>query len=158
MLSALSMYNWLTVYADNGVSRTMAAYVAGEFSPSRYRKRLMEKGHMIWVVEHRRRLAGFAEVLLRAPHKATTAATSIDKFYLHSAFDDSETRTALFQHVMKELDKYNITNVWLAVWQKQKDRLQFYDTLGFQQVGEFFLEIDGAHLTHYVLDNVPSTP
>ncbi len=154
MLSALAAYDWMTAYAANGVSRTMASYIAGEFSSARYRKRLMEKGRMMWVAEHRQRLVGFCEVVLRAPHKATSAVTSIDKFYVHSIFDTGETRTTLFRHVMAELNKYNVTAVWLAVWHKNKDAQQFYEGLGFRQVGEFFLEIDGEHHTHYILDNM----
>ncbi len=154
MLSVLATYDWMTAYGENGVSRAMASYTSSEFSPARYRTRLMEKGRMIWVVEHRQRLVGFSEIVLRAPHKATSAVTNIDKFYVHSAFDTEETRTNLFRHVMAELGKYKVADVWLSVWHKNKDALQFYAGLGFCQVGEFFLEIDGEHHTHYILDNV----
>lgn len=153
MLAALASYNWLHAYAGHGVSRAMAAYVAGEFSPARYRSRLMEKGRMIWVMEHRQRLAGFAEVLLRATHEATAAATNLERLYLHAAFDDADTRAAFVQHIMKELGKYHITTIWLSVWHAQKDLLDFYAERGFRQSGQFFLEIDGEHHTHYILDN-----
>ena len=158
MLSVLATYDWITTYGGNGVSRVMASYAASEFSPARYRSRLMEKGRTIWVVEHRQRLVGFCEVFLRSPHKATSAVTSIDKFYLHSTFDTEEARITLFRHVTTELGKYQISAIWLTVWHQHKETLEFYANLGFQQVGEFFLEIDGEHHTHYILDNVSPMP
>ncbi len=152
-ISTLAMYNWMSTYSKEGMSPTMASFLSSEYSPARYRTHLKKKGRLIWVVQHKKRLAGFCEIALKTPYESTCASTRLETCYLHCPVEGEDVCQELFDHAIQELRTYQITDLWVSLWQQEEENIQWYTELGFKQVGEYFLEMDGSHYKHLVLDN-----
>ena len=129
---AIARCVWIDTYATEGVRQSIAGYVEASFTRSNVLNELDTKE--VEVFELKGHLIGYAVL------SESDDGTEVEKLYILPKFQGKGFGK---QYTHRVLERYE--RVWLTCWERNTSAIGFYTSLGFQEVGESYFQMDNEH-------------
>lgn len=152
-LAALSIQVWLHTYATEGIRRSIAEYVLGEFTPEKVRAEINAPDKTILTAHVDGHLVGFA---LLNHHSACEFADDIscelDRLYVQAHFARKGIGSALLAACLDDVkNRGPRRGLWLSMYTGNQTALAFYSRQGLRVCGSTFFEFGGERHENLVL-------
>ncbi len=152
LLAGLGRRTFYDSFAADNTPETMAAYLAGAFSPQKQAAELADPGTLFLIVEDDGQTAGYAR-LKAGPAPACISGIrplEIVRFYACQEWMGKGVGARLMQACIDEAKQRRADVLWLDVWEKNPRAIAFYHKWGFAVVGEQGFQM-GEELQHDLL-------
>lgn len=128
-LLAIARCVWIDTYATEGVRPSIANYLETFFTTSSMLSEMETK--LVEVFELKGHLIGYAVLF------ESDGSTEMENLYILPKFQGKGFGK---QYVRRVLESYN--EVWLTCWERNTNAIGFYTSLGFQDVGESYFQMN----------------
>ncbi|MGZ4816910.1 MAG: GNAT family N-acetyltransferase [Terriglobales bacterium] len=114
----------------------LAAFIATELTPDRFRTFIGSDAVTIWVAEARDQLAGYLMLVRGSKHEWVKAAlpAEIRKVYVHPEYHGRGVAETLMRAALGQIDNGHDV-AWLSVFSKNARAIAFYRMWGFEVIG-----------------------
>lgn len=151
-LAALSIQVWLHTYATSGIRNALSEYVLSEYTKEHFIKIIEDVDQVIFVAESDGHLLGYAKLHLSSlsPNQEKPAA-ELCTLYIQEHFHRCGIGGALVDFCQKYLmNAVGSSALWLSVYHKNTNAIDFYTKNGFSQSSSFNFEFGGESHLNYV--------
>jgi len=116
----------------------LAAYIAAELTPARFRQHLQDSNIMVLVGEHGPTLAGYMLIALRSTNAlvASPHCTEFRKLYVDPAHHGQGVAAGLMREALALIEADGGHPVWLSCFSENFRAQAFYKKYGFAIIGE----------------------
>ena len=146
-LATLSMLVWLNTYATDGIRQEISSYAFENFTQEKFVKSVNDKNTPIFKVQVDECVVGFIKLNLSARYSGEANGYEIETLYVVPQFKGQGIGKKLLEYVKENFGK----NFWLHTWVNNQNAIEFYQYLGFKDIGEMFFELDGEKHENRVL-------
>ena len=153
LLAAVGAETFFDAYESQLSPESLAAFVAGLFSPEMQAGELADPGYLFLILEVDGTTAGYAALRDEAPPEAKSGERALElaRIYLRQPWIGRGLGSALMQASLDAASRKGFPAVWLAVWEHNARALSFYERWGFEQMGAITFEFGDELQTDLVL-------
>ena len=129
-------------------------YLATAFTEEKLLKELDCPHSYFYFIEHEGQLAGYLKLNTLDAQTEDVASNSleIERIYILKDFQKAGLGKALFNLALQVAQDKQCDNIWLGVWEKNDNAIQFYKKLGFQTVdAHAFMMGDERQIDHIMI-------
>ncbi|MFA9370890.1 MAG: GNAT family N-acetyltransferase [Labilibaculum antarcticum] len=156
-LAVLKQQVWISTYATNGLIEEFSNYVLSEYSAENVRESITDKNKLTLIALNDGCIIGCVEILLtpKNPIKKIKPCIEISTFYILERFQGVGIGKKLLTECLNEIEKLNHDKVWLTVYYKNQQAIDFYQKQGFNHIGkmDFMLGKD-KHMNYIMIKNI----
>jgi len=156
-LAVLKQQVWISTYATEGIIEEFSKYVLSEYSVENIKKSITDKTKLTLIAVDNKSVIGCVEILLTPTKPINTIEPSIEisNFYILEKFQGGGIGKKLLTACLKEIKQLSFNKVWLTVYYKNQNAIEFYLKQHFSQIGEteFILE-NNKHKNYIMLRNI----
>lgn len=156
-LAVLKQQVWISTYAIDGLIEEFSSYVLAEYSVENVRKSITNKDKLTLIATCNGCLVGCVEILLspKNPVKEVEPCIEISTFYILERFQGAGIGKKLLTECLKVIERLNHTKVWLSVYYKNQNAIDFYLRQGFNHIGEMdFILGEGKHKNYIMIRDI----
>lgn len=124
-LRRISITTFKDTYGAANTPEDMAKYLEGKFSMAQLTYELGRPDTQYYFAELDKAVAGYLKVNL-------AEEMEVERIYVLPSHKGRGIGRALIHHAIDIARKAGIAEVWLGVWQKNQQAIQFYEKLGFK--------------------------
>lgn len=137
-LAVLKQQVWISTYATEGLIEDFSSYVLSEFSIENEKKSLTDKNKLILVATINNCVVGCAEILLspECPIASVEPCIEISTLYILERFQGVGIGSQLLTESIKAIEQLNYNKVWLTVYFKNLEAIEFYTKQNFTHIGD----------------------
>lgn len=124
-------------FAAMNSKETMAAYRNEAFEIDKIKNELLNPASYFYFVEVEGQLAGYLKVNAASAQTELQDPLSleVERIYVLQAFQKMGLGRRLMEHAIEVALEKGKKYLWLGVWEKNCKAIQFYEKLGFTQIG-----------------------
>ncbi|MEK5105733.1 GNAT family N-acetyltransferase [Cytobacillus sp. FSL K6-0129] len=124
-------------FEDQNSPENMKAYLEEAFNINQVENELSNPSSHFFFVSFNDEVAGYLKVNTgdAQTEKMDDDALEIERIYIINKFQKLGLGKYLFNKAMDIAMEQNKKKIWLGVWEKNKNAISFYKTLGFTQTG-----------------------
>lgn len=156
-LAVLKQQVWISTYATEGLVEKFSSYVLSEYSVDSVRKSITDKKKLTLIATYNNALVGCVEILLtpQCPIKDIEPCIEISTFYILERFQGLGIGKKLLIECLDQIKQMNQHNVWLTVYYKNQNAIDFYLKQNFNHIGEMdFLLGEEKHKNYIMIKNI----
>lgn len=116
----------------------MEKYLNTTFTTERLQSELENPHSYFYFIYYQESIAGYLKLNTRnaQTEEITGSTIEIERIYLLKSFQKNGLGKELFQHALKVAKEVKAEKIWLGVWEKNINAMQFYEKMGFVQDGK----------------------
>jgi ribosomal protein S18 acetylase RimI-like enzyme len=144
-LAVLKQQVWISTYATDGLINEFSEYVLSEYSIENEQKSIASKEKLTLIATCNDCLVGCVEILLlpQKPIENIEPCIEISTFYILERFQKQGIGKKLLRECLNIIEQLKYRKVWLTVYYKNQNAIDFYLKQEFKTIGE----------TNFVLGN-----
>ncbi|WP_293759633.1 GNAT family N-acetyltransferase [uncultured Aquitalea sp.] len=151
-LSALATLVWLHTYALDGMRPALARYVATGLNAAAFRQVLSDPSRQLWVLERNGHLLAYAQLRWQAAaHNVPETRAELETLYVMPRFAGQGFGRRLLQAALAAAREHGEGGLWLTVYAGNAPALAFYQSMGLQDRGEAWFEMEGERHANRLL-------
>lgn len=137
-LAVLKQHVWLSTYATDGLIDVYSKYVLSEYSIKNVQKAIADTSKLTLLAVKDNCLLGCVEILLspESPTDRVEPCIEISTFYILEKFQRKGIGKRLLDECINKIKLMNHNKVWLTVYYKNQNAIDFYMKQNFKQIGE----------------------
>lgn len=153
-LAALSIEVWLGTYLRQGISRTFAEYVLGQYTPDHFAASLENPKECLLVSQNRDGIDGYIRVINDRPSPAGgPSRTEISTLYVRPGRQGQGTGASLLKGGLQACGNLTWDAPWLISNSENKRAIDFYLSHGFAKAGLTYFRIRADKYPNDVLQH-----
>lgn len=136
-LQAISMETFNETFKDQNSPVQMKAYLEKAFNSEQLKKELSELSSEFHLIYFNEELAGYVKVNRNdaQSEKMGDESLEIERIYIKSPFQGKGLGKHLINKAMEIAKSNHKKMIWLGVWEKNENAIEFYKKMGFVQKG-----------------------
>lgn len=136
-LAEMCMKTFTETYALYNTEENMRTYMNANFTPQKITEELQNRKKNIFIAEINKEAAGYTAITF---HKNEITlqyqnAIEIGRLYIYKKFQKNNIGKMLMNYIFSFAEINNADVLWLSVWQKNKNAIEFYLHMGFEIKG-----------------------
>jgi ribosomal protein S18 acetylase RimI-like enzyme len=156
-LAILKQQVWISTYATDGLIDVYSKYVLSEYSVENVQRAIEDKSKLTLLAVKNNCILGCVEILLtpQCPITRVDPCIEISTFYILEKFQRIGIGKRLLGECIDKIKRMNHNKVWLTVYYKNQNAIDFYLKQNFKQIGEtdFILGKD-KHKNYIMIRNI----
>ena len=154
MLSELGAKTFYDTFARDNTPENMVAHLKNSFSPEIQLAELSNPNHIFLIVEDGSKSIGYAQLTLDSKEEFLTGANSLEvrRIYASQEYIGKGIGKALMQAAIHEAERRGCDSVWLGVWEKNPQAIEFYKKWGFKEVGTHIFTVGDDPQRDYIME------
>jgi len=137
-LRVLCTQVWLHTYAKLGVRDEISKFVLNTFTHEYFENMLESNAFKIYLYKQDNHLIACVIANLESSYKSSDNGYEIDTLYVQEHFQG----LGLGKILLYEMAKNFGDNFWLSTWVHNTPAIEFYNYLGFKDIGEIKFRLD----------------
>lgn len=136
-LVKMCMETFKETYAKDTAEENMRAYINANFTSEKITEELQNRKKNIFIAEINNEPAGYL-IIARHKNKITFRyknAIEIGRLYVYKKYQKKNIGKLLMHHIFSFAEQNNADVLWLSVWKKNRNAIEFYLHLGFEISG-----------------------
>ncbi|ARM72464.1 protease synthase and sporulation negative regulatory protein PAI 1 [Listeria monocytogenes] len=116
----------------------MDAYLKTNFTVKKLRNELENPYSYFYFIYHQEAIAGYLKLNIgdAQTEEITGNTIEIERIYVLKSFQKKGLGNDLFNQALEIAREVNAEKIWLGVWEKNKNAIQFYEKMGFTPNGK----------------------
>ncbi|MEC2061284.1 GNAT family N-acetyltransferase [Bacillus stercoris] len=137
ILQQLSIETFNDTFKDQNSPENMKAYLERAFNTKQLEKELSNMSSEFFFVYFDHEVAGYVKVNIDDAQSEEMGAESleIERIYIKNNFQKHGLGKHLLNKAIEIALERNKKNIWLGVWEENKNAIAFYKKMGFVQTG-----------------------
>lgn len=137
LLQSLAIHTFIESYAENSDSRDMEKYMNEAFSLETLENELLHAQSLFWGIWIENKPVAYMKVNLdnTPPQLLGKTCIEIQRIYVLKAFQGFGLGTLLMEKAEQIAKEHQRAYIWLVVWDKNEQAIQFYQKKGFEMNG-----------------------
>ncbi|WP_248930619.1 GNAT family N-acetyltransferase [Paenibacillus hamazuiensis] len=137
ILQELSIETFNDTFKDQNSPENMKAYLERAFNSEQLEKELANGSSEFFFILFNEELAGYLKVNMNdaQSEKMGDESLEIERIYIRSHFQRKGLGKYLINKAMEIAKSQNKKMIWLGVWEKNENAIDFYKKMGFVQTG-----------------------
>jgi ribosomal protein S18 acetylase RimI-like enzyme len=141
-LAALAVQVWLQTYATDGVSPTIAKYVAGDFTAARLGALIADSSRTVIVAEIGEHRVGYAVLGFRREAPRQESDVELETLYVQPNFARRGIGSMLLRSAEDNAnERGRRRGLWLKTNAKNSHAIRFYEYHGYARAGLAYFEL-----------------
>ncbi|MCL3782657.1 GNAT family N-acetyltransferase [Prolixibacteraceae bacterium JC049] len=156
-LTVLKQQVWISTYATEGLIDEFSSYVLSEYSLDNVKKSIQNKDITTLVALCDDCLIGCVEILKtpQKPIKSAYPSIEISTFYILEKFQGQGIGKQLLSECFNQIKQLGYQQVWLTVYYKNQNAIDFYAKQYFKHIGETnFILGEEKHKNYIMLKDI----
>lgn len=137
ILQEISIETFSDTFKDQNSSENMNAYLEKTFNSKQLEKELSNASSEFYFIFFNEEISGYLKVNRNDAQSEQMGNESleIERIYVRSQYQRKGLGKYLFNTAMEAAISRNKQLIWLGVWEKNANAIEFYTKLGFVQTG-----------------------
>lgn len=137
LLQKISIETFNDTFKEQNTAENMKVYLDEAFTTEKLLSELAHFQSEFYFLYEEDQVAGYLKINIGEAQSENMgkAALEIERIYIRKAFQRKGFGKYLFDQAMERAAEQRKTKIWLGVWEKNEQALQFYRKLGFEQSG-----------------------
>ncbi|MFX3632560.1 MAG: GNAT family N-acetyltransferase [Candidatus Pristimantibacillus sp.] len=137
LLQEISVETFNDTFKDQNSPENMKAYLERAFNSKQLEKELFNSSSAFYFIFFNEEIAGYLKVNTNDAQSEKIGAESleIERIYISNKFQRKGLGKYLFNKAMEIAIRQNKKMIWLGVWEKNENAIDFYEKMGFVQTG-----------------------
>jgi diamine N-acetyltransferase len=153
ILRAISKETFNDTFKDQNSPEQMEAYLEKAFNSEQLEKELLNPSSHFYFVYVNNEVAGYLKVNTNDAQTETMDDESleIERIYIRKDFQRHGLGKYLLNKVMEVALEHHKQKVWLGVWEKNENAIEFYKKMGFVQTGAHSFYMGEEEQTDFIM-------
>ncbi|MEF3306863.1 GNAT family N-acetyltransferase [Paenibacillus sp. GYB003] len=153
ILQEISIETFNDTFKDQNSPETMKAYLERAFNSKQLEKELSNLFSEFFFIYFNEELAGYLKVNSNEAQSENMgdASLEIERIYIRNKFQRKGLGAYLLNKAMEIAKSQNKTMIWLGVWEKNENAIDFYKKMGFVQTGAHSFYMGDEEQIDYIL-------
>ncbi|SUV03803.1 Protease synthase and sporulation negative regulatory protein PAI 1 [Priestia megaterium] len=136
-LQDISYKTFNETFKDQNSPKNMKAYLEKAFTVEQLEKELSNTSSQLFFIYVNHEIAGYLKVNTDDAQSEEMGKESleIERIYIDNSFQRQGLGKHLFNKAVEIATTFNKKKIWLGVWEKNKNAIDFYRKQGFVQTG-----------------------
>lgn len=137
LLQKISIETFNDTFQEQNTAENMKVYLEEAFTTEKLLKELANPQSEFYFLYDEDQIAGYLKINIGEAQSEEMGddTLEIERIYIGKAFQRKGFGKLLFDKAIERATAQKKTKVWLGVWEKNEQALQFYRKLGFEQTG-----------------------
>ncbi|WP_028591179.1 GNAT family N-acetyltransferase [Paenibacillus massiliensis] len=137
LLRQISIETFRETFEDQNSPEQMRAYLDSAFSTRQLEQELSNPCSEFFIIYIQAEPAGYLKLNVNDAQSEPMGEDSleIERIYVRAQFQKQGLGQHLFNKAMEIATSHNKSKIWLGVWEKNLNAIEFYQRLGFVQTG-----------------------
>lgn len=156
-LAVLKQQVWISTYASDGLMDVYSKYVLSEYSAQAVQLSIADPSKRILLALQKDCLLGCAEIqtIPMSPTNGFKPSIEISTLYILEKFQKQGIGKKLMNACIDQIKQLNHNMIWLTVYHKNKNAIDFYLRQDFKQIGETdFLLGEEKHKNYIMIKDI----
>jgi ribosomal protein S18 acetylase RimI-like enzyme len=143
VLREIGVQTFVETFASYNTPENMQNYIDSSFSIEHLKKELNEPNSEFYVAMINDEVCGYLKINFAAAQTEINDKNSleIERIYVLTQFQGKQIGQALFQKAKEVAHKANANYIWLGVWEKNTNALNFYKKNGFVEFDKHIFKL-----------------
>lgn len=145
-ISSFGARTFKQAFSSQNTEEDMEAYLSSNFNESKIRSQLLDRSSTFLLAYIDETLVGYTLLQAGNAPKAVSGAKPLElvRIYVDNSFIGNGYGSKLMEACNQEASEAGYDVIWLGVWEKNRNAIEFYRKRGFKIVGykEFLLGSD----------------
>ncbi|MEI2279848.1 GNAT family N-acetyltransferase [Paenibacillus polysaccharolyticus] len=152
-LQGLSIQTFNDTFRDQNTPENMKAYLEKAFNLLQLKQELTNDLSKFIFVEFEGELAGYMKINVDDAQSEDMGNDSleIERIYVQRQFQKHGLGKYMLNEAIKIAREERKTKIWLGVWEKNKNAIEFYKKMGFMQTGAHTFSMGDEEQTDLVM-------
>jgi diamine N-acetyltransferase len=153
ILRAISKETFNDTFKDQNSPEQMEAYLEKAFNSEKLEKELLNPSSHFYFVYVNNEVAGYLKVNTNDAQTETMDDESleIERIYIRKDFQRHGLGKYLLNKAMEVALEHHKQKVWLGVWEKNENAIEFYKKMGFVQTGAHSFYMGEEEQTDFIM-------
>ncbi|MBM7573602.1 GNAT family N-acetyltransferase [Aquibacillus albus] len=153
ILQDLSIETFTETFKDQNTPGNMNAYLERAFNLNQLKKELSNVSSQFFFVYVHNEAAGYLKVNINDAQSEEMGNESleIERIYIKNQFQKHGLGKYLLNKVIEIAMERNKKKIWLGVWEKNENAINFYKKMGFVQTGTHSFYMGDEEQTDFVM-------
>jgi diamine N-acetyltransferase len=153
ILRAISKETFNDTFKDQNSPEQMEAYLEKAFNSEQLEKELLNPSSHFYFVYVNNEVAGYLKVNTNDAQTETMDDESleIERIYIRKDFQRHGLGKYLLNKAMEVALEHHKQKVWLGVWEKNENAIEFYKKMGFVQTGAHSFYMGEEEQTDFIM-------
>lgn len=137
LLQEISVETFNDTFKDQNSPENMKAYLERAFNSNQLEKELSNSSSVFYFIFCKEEIAGYLKVNMNdaQSEKMGDESLEIERIYIRNSYQRKGLGKYLFNKAMETAIRQNKKKIWLGVWEKNENAIDFYKKMGFVQTG-----------------------
>jgi ribosomal protein S18 acetylase RimI-like enzyme len=152
-LQEISTDTFIETFKDQNSPENLSAYLERALNLNQLEKELSNPSSQFFFVYFKNEVAGYLKVNTNDAQSEEMGDESleIERIYIKSKFQKQGFGKYLFNKAMERAMELNKKEIWLGVWEKNKNAIAFYKKMGFVQNGYHSFYMGDEEQTDFIM-------
>ena len=152
-LQEISIETFRNTFKDENSPENMRAYLDKAFHPKQLEKEMSHGSSEFYFIRIHEEPAGYLKVNVDDAQTEEMCQDSleIERIYIRDKFQRKGLGEHLINQAMEIAARQNKNRIWLGVWEKNRNALDFYAKMGFIRTGKHSFYMGDEEQIDYVL-------
>ncbi|KAB8127228.1 GNAT family N-acetyltransferase [Gracilibacillus oryzae] len=153
VLQVIGTETYSETYSHLNTPENMNEYLELAFNLDQLKAELSNENSTFLFMYVNQVLAGYLKLNINdaQTYHVSDEAMEIERIYVKNVFQDKGLGKMLLQTAMKIASEMNKEEIWLGVWQKNKNAIDFHKNMEFEIRGEYSYFIGDEEQENYIM-------
>ncbi|MGO4111031.1 GNAT family N-acetyltransferase [Paenibacillus sp. YAF4_2] len=157
LLQEISVETFNDTFKDQNSPENMQAYLERAFNANQLEKELSNTSSEFYFILFNEEIAGYLKVN-RNDAQSENESLEIERIYIRSKYQRKGLGKHLFNKAMEIAIKQKIKMIWLGVWEKNENAIDFYEKMGFVQTGAHSFHMGDEEQIDFIMTKTLTEP
>lgn len=152
-LREISIKTFSDTFKDQNDPENMKSYIQGAFNSNQLAKELCNSCSDFYFLYFNREIAGYLKVNIddAQSEKMDNHSLEIERIYISSSFQRQGFGKYLLSKVAEIAKEKGKSVIWLGVWEKNVNGIEFYTNMGFVKTGSHSFFMGDEEQTDFIM-------
>lgn len=153
LLQEVSIETFRETFQNQNTPENMNAYLEKAFQWNQLEKEVQNPGSAFYFIYAGEEIAGYLKVNTGEAQSESMGkdALEIERIYIRKKHHKQGFGKFLLHKAVEIAQEQNKTSIWLGVWEKNEDALNFYTKMGFVQTGAHSFYMGGEQQSDLIM-------
>lgn len=153
ILKELSIQTFDETFRAQNKPENIEQYLANAFTTDKLLRELEHPHSFFYMIYYQQQLAGYLKlnILDAQTEQYPGYNLEIERIYILKDFQKFGLGKQLFKHALTVAADNSCDQIWLGVWEKNDNAIQFYERLGFNKIDEHAFYMGDERQIDYIM-------
>lgn len=153
ILKDLSIQTFDETFRSQNKPENIDQYLANAFTTAKLLSEIEYPHSYFYVIYYHQQLAGYLKVNILDAQTEQYPGNNleIERIYIAKDYQKFGLGKQLFEHALTVATENNCNRIWLGVWEKNDNAIQFYKRLGFTKIDEHAFYMGDERQIDYIM-------